>query len=512
MKTKIKIMRKKYLSDILTSSIASRIGLTFFVLAGIALFVMPVPVFSSTGSDVTSDVEIKLKEKEDEIILQKTNEFYNKGLYYKAVEEINIGIELHQEKNNIPDNIKLMGEASYYAWINALYKDSGVIPKKTYDNIIQLLTLHPEVMSPRVKTLVDEVYDKEKLVLENDRVVSLEKNDRKGLDKILQKIYRLDQDKKNLDEVINGNKSVKEIRKAIRIEAEYKKAQNIKSLLIALYTLIFVSIVVLILFIRNNHRKTLLAQENFETTMKVVAILQANPDSEESPYSKLNDADGNAKSGSGKSRLGRRGGLSDLESEKAALEFFETEDSKKKFLELQNQCIELGDRIDHATGRKRNARKVSELVFKLCKVSGVDDELSLIYYCASMVYDAGFLAIPRNILHEQHLTIKQRYEVRSHVQKAGEYYSFIPESIRRIFLDAAEFHHENIDGKGYLVGLSGNKIPLIARFIRVAESYVSLINYRNYREIMDAESAISELNKKSGIYDSKILALLEKVV
>ena len=129
-----------------------------------------------------------------------------------------------------------------------------------------------------------------------------------------------------------------------------------------------------------------------------------------------------------------------------------------------------------------------------------------------MVYDAGFLSVSKNILQGEHLTIRERYEVRSHVQKAGEYFGFIPEDVRTIFLDASEFHHENIDGKGYLAGLSGSKIPLIARFIRVAESYISLINPRSYRKIMDAEAAFNEMKKKNGTYDSKILALLEKVI
>ena len=69
-----------------------------------------------------------------------------------------------------------------------------------------------------------------------------------------------------------------------------------------------------------------------------------------------------------------------------------------------------------------------------------------------------------------------------------------------------------MDGKGYLAGLSNTKIPLIARFIRVAESYISLVNSRSYKKIMDANSALTELSKKSGIYDPKILALLEKVI
>ena len=201
--------------------------------------------------------------------------------------------------------------------------------------------------------------------------------------------------------------------------------------MISLYILIFAAIVVLIVIIYRNHKRTLEAQKQFETTMKVVAILQRDTENGESPYqplkSKTDDENENTAV-----KLRRRVGLSDFESEKLAVAYFDSETAKKDFLVLQNECIELGDKIDKATGRARNSKKVSELVFKLCKTAGVDDELALIYYCAAMVYDAGFLSISRNILQGEHLTIKERYEVRSHVQKANEYFGFIPESVRRI--------------------------------------------------------------------------------
>ena len=46
----------------------------------------------------------------------------------------------------------------------------------------------------------------------------------------------------------------------------------------------------------------------------------------------------------------------------------------------------------------------------------------------------------------------------------------------------------------------------------MSESYISLINSRSYKKIMDTDSALNELKKNAGIYDPKILALLEKVV
>lgn len=511
MKFKVKMPSSKKGFSNKISTIFTGIGAVTFLCLGLVLVVMPAPMFSTTNK-TASEQNIELREKENQLILEKTNDYYNDGSYLKAVDEINIAIEYHQDTNDLPSNVQLMAEASYYAWINSLYKNSKTLSQGDYNKVILYLTLHPEAVSSRISTLVEEIYQNEKIYFENERIKYIEKNNRKELDSLLNKIYKIDQAKKDLDEVINGTKSIKEIKRAIEIEKEYQKAQRIKYLMISLYILIFAAIIALLIVLNRNHRRTINAQKQFETTMKVVAILQRDTENGESPYQPLNNSGQTGKESAGTVKTRKRLGLTDFESEKLAVAYFDNENAKKEFLSLQNQCIDLGEKIDKATGRIRNSKKVSELVFKLCKAAGVDDELALIYYCASMVYDAGFLSISKNILHGEHLTIKERYEVRSHVQKANEYFGFIPESIRRIFLDAAEFHHENIDGKGYLAGLSNTKIPLIARFIRVAESYISLVNSRSYRKIMDVDAALRELGKKNGIYDSKILALLEKVI
>jgi len=48
--------------------------------------------------------------------------------------------------------------------------------------------------------------------------------------------------------------------------------------------------------------------------------------------------------------------------------------------------------------------------------------------------------------------------------------------------------------------------------LRIAESYIALISRRNYREIYDKESAVEELRKKPGLYDSDIVTVLETII
>ncbi|MCQ2610313.1 MAG: hypothetical protein MJ169_01060 [Treponema sp.] len=448
--------------------------------------------------DITSE--------EDAVILEKTNNYYNSGKYEKSVETINIGIELHREKDSVPDNIKLMAEASYYAWVNSIFREEPDLSEKRLEDIMRMLSLHPEAVSVRTQGIIEDMFAACRKGLEKERMEKISSGDRKGLAKVTDRISKLEQNKKSLDDVLSGVKSVLTVQREITLEKEYRSQRRLKFFMLTIYILIFIGIVVLIIVFARHKKRSVEIQNQFETTMKVVAIMQKDIGTE-----KISLVSSETKPAAGE-RSVRKSGLSDAETEKRIAAFFEADEDQQKFLALQNQCAILGDKIDKVTGRKRNSKKVSELVFKLCKAAGMDDQISLMFYCAAMVYDAGFLGIDRNVLLSEHLTIKERLEVRSHVQKGSDYYDFISDDIRRIFADAAEFHHENFDGKGYSANLKGARIPLVARFIRVAESYISLVNIRAYRQIMDTESALEEMKKQNSAYDPKILALLEKVV
>ena len=55
--------------------------------------------------------------------------------------------------------------------------------------------------------------------------------------------------------------------------------------------------------------------------------------------------------------------------------------------------------------------------------------------------------------------------------------------------EIAGSHHEWYDGSGYPYGLKGEKIPLSARIMAVADVYDALISHRIYREAMSHEMA-----------------------
>lgn len=189
-----------------------------------------------------------------------------------------------------------------------------------------------------------------------------------------------------------------------------------------------------------------------------------------------------------------------------------TEQDEEELKQLAIKCEEIGQKIDSVTGRKNNSKNVSEIVYKLSIQLGLPQGLAMLNFCASMIYDAGFLGIDPDLLSSTTLSEEEKEAMKEHVNLAEKYLSFVPKKYWSVFEDAAMKHHENIDGTGYPKGLKGDEIPQIARLIRVAESYVSLSSRRSYRGAMDKESAVAALREQENLYDKDVVDVLEQIV
>lgn len=77
------------------------------------------------------------------------------------------------------------------------------------------------------------------------------------------------------------------------------------------------------------------------------------------------------------------------------------------------------------------------------------------------------------------------------------------------WLDAVRQHHENMDGSGYPLGLSGGMISLAARLLRVADFYCAKTGGRYYRPPKSASVAFQDLfGRDKALLDSQIAAQL----
>jgi HD-GYP domain-containing protein (c-di-GMP phosphodiesterase class II) len=74
-------------------------------------------------------------------------------------------------------------------------------------------------------------------------------------------------------------------------------------------------------------------------------------------------------------------------------------------------------------------------------------------------------------------------------------------------------HHEWYDGRGYVVGLAGEDIPLGSRILAVADAWVAMTSDRPYRSAMSPEAAMAELRANAGKqFDPDVVRAFEEVL
>jgi putative two-component system response regulator len=116
---------------------------------------------------------------------------------------------------------------------------------------------------------------------------------------------------------------------------------------------------------------------------------------------------------------------------------------------------------------------------------------------AALLHDIGKIGITDFILGKAGpLSEQERNIIKSHPFKGVE----ILKPLKQFehILPSILHHHENFDGSGYPEGLSGERIPLHARIIAVADTYDAILSARPYRAASDHDRAIAELLAYAG--------------
>ncbi len=116
---------------------------------------------------------------------------------------------------------------------------------------------------------------------------------------------------------------------------------------------------------------------------------------------------------------------------------------------------------------------------------------------AAKLHDIGKVGIPEDILNKPDLlTAAEEAVVREH-PVIGE--RILTPIIRgRSVLAAIRGHHERWDGGGYPDGLAGERIPLLARVIAVADCFDALTSCRPYRDPLPRREALEILRAGAG--------------
>ena len=151
-----------------------------------------------------------------------------------------------------------------------------------------------------------------------------------------------------------------------------------------------------------------------------------------------------------------------------------------------------------------HARAVSRLAARIAVQVGLSPTEVEETRLAGLVHDIGKLHVPETVCNKPaQLTPEELETMRSHPAWGAKMLEPLDvKAIEQIVLH----HHERYDGKGYPEGLSGDKIPMGARILAVAECFHSMVSDLPYRSARSFEDALAELRRGSGIqFDPKVV-------
>ncbi len=154
---------------------------------------------------------------------------------------------------------------------------------------------------------------------------------------------------------------------------------------------------------------------------------------------------------------------------------------------------------------KGHCGRVAAFCLVLAQESGYPAEGLETLEFGAFLHDIGKIGIRDSVLLKPGpLDEDEWLHMREHPVKGCEIANQI-EALRPI-MPAVRNHHERWDGKGYPDGLSGDRIPLAARLVAIADAYDAMATDRPYKRALGLAQCEALLRKNAGsMYDPELI-------
>jgi len=154
---------------------------------------------------------------------------------------------------------------------------------------------------------------------------------------------------------------------------------------------------------------------------------------------------------------------------------------------------------------KGHSERTAQIAYECASRMKIDSETMDLLWIASTIHDIGKIGVPEGILLKPGGLVPSEFEIiKNHAVDGAK---IIEEGgLPEIVVNAVRYHHENWDGSGYPNHLKKNEIPLMARIIRIADSFDAMTSDRPYRKAMSVKEAYSILEQGKGkLFDPDIV-------
>lgn len=149
----------------------------------------------------------------------------------------------------------------------------------------------------------------------------------------------------------------------------------------------------------------------------------------------------------------------------------------------------------YTQGHSERVGKYSEIIAR--ELGWTDEEVEGIAV-AGYLHDIGKLVVDRDIINAPYkIDARQSAQLSRHPATGYE----ILAPITHPFADipqAARYHHERVDGRGYPDGLAGDQIPLCARIVTLADSFDAMTTDRPYKRRRAFAEVVADFRRNAG--------------
>ncbi len=131
---------------------------------------------------------------------------------------------------------------------------------------------------------------------------------------------------------------------------------------------------------------------------------------------------------------------------------------------------------------------------------------------SALLHDVGKIGVDDRVLKKPGKLTDEEFDLmKQHTIKGANIMR--PVAQLKDVLPGIELHHERMDGQGYPYGLEGDKIPLMARIIAVADTLDAITTNRPYQSAMDLDWAVKRIRSLAvSRFDPEIVDALESAV
>jgi len=154
-----------------------------------------------------------------------------------------------------------------------------------------------------------------------------------------------------------------------------------------------------------------------------------------------------------------------------------------------------------------HSSRVTVFCRAIAKRIGVENERLPVLRLGALLHDVGKLSVPPAVLLKNGPLTEAEFEhVRRHPAAGVRMLRSL--GAPREILPSVLHHHERWDGTGYPRGRVGERIPLEARILSVADSFDAMTSLRPYRTPRQVHDAIEELERCAGSqFDPELVAV-----